>query len=133
MAKISDIIFCSNAQNVDGVGVSANNILTVINPEYVPGLFSFSVVVTILDLDCSNPNELFVEFLDPTDESVIDINAQVPVVEDNSNLPNEYKGLNLAMDWNNVNFKRSGVYTIKIKIDGELIGEKSIFVKGKNE
>ena len=133
MAKISDIIFCSNAQNVDGVGVSANNILTVINPEYVPGLFSFSVVVTILDLDCSNPHELFVEFLDPTDESVIDINAQVPVVEDNSNLPNEYKGLNLAMDWNNVNFKRSGVYTIKIKIDGELIGEKSIFVKGKNE
>lgn len=133
MAKISDIIFCSNAQNIDGVGVSANNILTVINPEYVPGLFSFSVVVTTLDLDCSISHELFVEFLDPTDESVIEINVPVPVVEDNSNLPKEYKGLNLAMDWNNVNFKRSGVYKIKIRIDDELIGEKSIFVKGKNE
>lgn len=133
MAKISDIIFCLNAQNLEGVGVSANNILTSINPEYIPGLFSFSVVVTLLDIDASKSHKFSVSFIDPTGESVIELNGEVPIFEDNSNLPLEYKGLNLAMDWNNVNFKCSGMYSIKVEIDSVLAGEKNIFVKGKNE
>ena len=52
---------------------------------------------------------------------------------DNSNLPAEYKGLTIAMDWNNVNFKCSGLYKIQIIIDESIVKEKEIFVKGKNE
>lgn len=133
MAKISDIIFCLKAQNVEGVGVSADNILTVINPEYIPGLFSFSVVITILDIDSSIPHTFLVQFLNPSNEIVLELPGEVPTLIDNSNLPLEYKGLNLAMDWNNVNFKNSGIYTVKIAIDNTFIGEKAIYVKGKNE
>ena len=37
------------------------------------------------------------------------------------------------MNWNNVNFKISGSYELTLKLDGQCIGSKSIFVKGKNE
>lgn len=133
MAKTSDIIFCLNAQNIEGTGVSANNILTAITPEYIPGLFSFSVVVTLIDMDCSQKHNFSVRFLDSSDEIVVNVDGETPIYSDNSNVPNEYKGLNLAMDWNNVNLKKSGIYTIKIYIDEDLIGEKSVYVKGKNE
>ena len=50
-----------------------------------------------------------------------------------NNLPQQYKGINIAMDWNNVNLKVSGEYIIKITVDDILLKEKRIFVKGKNE
>ena len=134
MAKVSDIIFCAKANNIDGVGATANNILTAFNPEYIPGLFSFSIIVTIIDIDCSKEHTCSVDFIDPSNESVFKIeDAPMPLLEDKSNLPKEYKGLNIAMDLNNVDFKRSGLYTFKVAIDGIQIGEKGIFVKGKNE
>ncbi len=106
MAKVNDIIFCLKANNLEGAGVSATNILTAINPEYVPGLFSFSIIVTFVDVDFSNEHSISVELLDPECESVLKAEGPIPVLEDKSNIPNEYKGLNMAMELNNVNFKR---------------------------
>ena len=133
MAKASDIILCLQAQNIEGAGVSANNILTALNPEYIPGLFSFSIIVIIVDLNRMEGHTCSVDLLDPSNESVIRMNGNIPILEDKSNLPDEYKGLNLSMELNNVNFKRSGLYTFKVSIDEEEIGRKEFYVKGKNE
>ncbi len=133
MAKASNIIFCLKSSNVEGIGVSANTILTALNPEYIPGLFSFSIIVTIVDLNCSVEHNCTIELFDPSNMSFIKMEGPVPILEDKSNLPDEYKGFNLAMDLNNVDFKRSGLYNLKITIDGTEVGEKEIFVKGKNE
>lgn len=133
MAKVSDIIFCLRATNTEGAGASASTILTALTPEYIPGLFTFSVIVTLLDITPGEEHTITIDFLDPTEESVVHIESDIPQIEDDSNLPQEYKGLNMAMDWNNVNLKMSGLYTIRIGFDGEVIQEKSIFVKGKNE
>lgn len=133
MARISDVIFCLNASNTESGGVSANTILNVINPEYVPGLFTFSVIILFLDIDTETEQRFLIEFISPNGEEVLRIEDIIPVLQNDSNLPCEYKGINLAMDWNNVNFKVSGEYTIKISINGELLKEKNIFVKGKNE
>ena len=133
MAKVSDIIVCMNATNTEGVGVSAINILPAITPEYVPGLFTFSVVAIVLDLDLTKNHSLRVDFKDPEGEIVVHVEGVLPSQEIHSNLPSEQLGVNIAMDWNNVNFKRGGLFTIEVIIDEELLGEKQIFVKGKNE
>ena len=51
MAKVSDVIFCLRAVNIDGEGTCAQGILTTLTPEYIPGLFSFAVVITLLDIE----------------------------------------------------------------------------------
>lgn len=133
MAKVSDIIFCLRATNMEGSGASATTILTALTPEYIPGLFTFSVIVTLLDIDPDNEHTVAIDFINPSNENVVHIEAPLPRIEDDSNLPQAYKGLNMAMDWNNVNLKVSGLYTIQVKFDGDLLQEKNIYVKGKNE
>lgn len=133
MPNVSDIIFCLRATNNNVEGACATNILSVISPEYIPGLFTFSVVVNLLDIDTSVEHKFSVDFNAPNEENTIHIEGPVPIFVDESNLPKEYKGVTIAMDWNNVNFKMSGLYTIKIYVDQELIKTKSIYVKGKNE
>ena len=133
MAKVSDIIFCLRATNTDETGASAMTILTALTPEYVPGLFTFSVIITLTDIDPAEDHHIAINFVNPSQENIVHIESPVPQVTDSSNLPSEYKGLNLAMDWNNLNFKTSGLYTLQVIFDDVLIQEKSIFVKGKNE
>ncbi len=132
MPTVNDIIFCLNASNLPGQGVCANTILTTMTPEYIPGLFTFSVIITILDVDTTKEHELSISFCSPS-EVLGELKAPLPVIEDHSNLPNEYKGINLTIDWNNMNFKENGEYRITILLDDAQIGEKSIYVKGKNQ
>ena len=132
MANISNIIFCLNTTNLPGQGVSANTILSALTPDYVPGLFTFSVVITVLDLDMSVGHNVIIDFANEK-ESVAHIEGSFPVMEVDNTLPKEYQGLNLSMDWTNVNFKEGGLYTLKVNIDGADVGEKAIYVKGKNQ
>lgn len=133
MMRVNNIIFCLKASNLEGEGPSATTILAALNPEYVPGLFTFSVIVSILDIDTSKKQRFIAEFIDPSGNTVVKIDDELPIIEDDSNLPKEYKGVNIAMDWNNVDLKQSGEYKIKIYADGVFLDEKNIFVKGKNE
>lgn len=135
MARVDNIIFCLKAIPMGQQGLNANNILNAINPEYIPGLFSFSVIVCMLDVDSEGDHYFSVEFFDTNNERVVSIENQIVphIPQVTSNLPNEYKGINIAMDWTNVDFKCSGIYTIVIKYDNCEIGHKEIYVKGKNE
>ncbi len=87
----------------------------------------------MLDIDSSSEHQLIVDFVSPADENAVHVESPLPSINEESNLPQKYKGINIAMDWNNVNLKVSGEYTIKITVDGNLLKEKSIYVKGKNE
>lgn len=135
MAYVSNVIFCLNAITDETGNVNANSIFSSLTPEYVPGLFTFSVIVSILDLEIDSKNEchILIEFNSPTGENVVTVDTNTSYINNENNLPNEYKGINIAMDWTNVNFKTSGLYTLHISCNDEKIGEKQIFVKGKNE
>lgn len=132
MAKVADIIFCLNATNLPGQGACANTILTTITPDYIPGLYTFSVVITILALDTTSNHALEISFA-CGEEEVARIEGEIPPMEDPSNLPAEYKGVNLSINWNNINFKTEGEYCLKIVVDGDEVGSKTVFVKGKNQ
>lgn len=135
MARVTDLLFALKADEFEGKGISVNNLFSALNPEYVPGLFSFSVVIALLDLDKCGTHFLSVKFLDPNQEETIKIDKiQLPVdIKQDGNLPNEHCGLHICMEWNNVNFKMSGIYTAVVSYDDEEIYKKEIYVKGKNQ
>ena len=133
MARASEILFCMKANNVEGEGVTATNILSAVTPEYIPGLFTFSVIVIVLDLDFAKEHDFSVEFKDPEGNAVVHVEGTLPAQKIESNLPKEHLGINIGMDWNNVDFKRGGLYQIEVSMDSEQIGKKEIYVKGKNE
>ena len=115
MANVSDVIFCLRATNIEGQGACATTILTSLTPEYIPGLFTFSVIITLLDIDSSSEHQLIVDFVSPADENAVHVESPLPSINEE------------------INLKVSGEYTIKITVDGNLLKEKSIYVKGKNE
>ena len=131
MARVQDIIFCLNSTNIEGQGASAFTVLSALNPEYVPGLFSFSTIITIIDLDTKKEHLVKLIFGNDGDEAVVEGN--ISSFEDLSNLPPEYKGVNLSVDWNNVNFRKEGLYKLAVVVDGVEIDNKTIYVKGKNQ
>ena len=132
MAKVHDIIFCLNSTNIEGQGASAHTILSTMNPEYVPGLFSFSSIVTILDLDNNKEHKVKFCFGNDDEEKVV-LEGKISSFDDPSNLPKEYKGVNLSVDWNNVNFRTEGIYKLLVSVDDVELDSKSIYVKGKNQ
>lgn len=134
MAKIDNIIFCQKA-TVVGESINADGIMPVINPEYIPGLFTFSIVITALDVSLEENHNLEILFLDGSGNEVVRIDTPVPSARPSSsnNLPSEYTGINITMDWNNVNLKVSGLYKLCVRLDADEFVEKEIYVKGKNE
>ena len=142
MATVKNFIYCLNAERVaaiDGKGESVNamGILSALTPEFVPGLFSFSIIFTVLDMDISGNNTIQIIFTkDGEEKPMIDSGIiGIPPLPDNDfgGLPNEYKGINMSMDFRNVVFEGEGVYLTKILVNGKLMGDNPIFVKGKRK
>lgn len=133
-ARASDVVFCMRSLNTADQGVSANTIMSVITPEYVPGLFSFSIVITLLGISPVSPHHFELCF-GPIDCEPEKFTAElVPNVGTTTgNLPDDYQGINVAIDLNNFNFAKSGLYQLVVFVDSERVTEKQIYVKGKNE
>lgn len=132
MVRISDIIFCLNATNMPGQGVSAHTVISAITPEYIPGLFSFSVIISLLGIDLSKNHTAKISFSGHEEDLVV-LDGPIPPMEDATNLPIDYRGLNVSINLNNINFKTEGEYALRVEVDGNVVGEKHIYAKGKNQ
>lgn len=142
MARLENFIYCLNAvreveDGQPGSNINALGVLASITPEYMPGTFSFSIIFTVLNIDITKAdNTVQVKFYRECDgKTLIDSGIlQMPSMEDEGiGLPKEYKGLNMSMDCRNVVFDSEGIYATQIYFNGELIGEKKIYVKGKRK
>lgn len=133
MAEIRNFVYCLNINVVEG-RTDIVGVLNAMTPEYIPGLFSFSISFSLLDIT-EGEHSLIVKFKDPDKEVIAGIdNAIVSYKKDEkSNLPDEQVGMNIAAGMQNVNFKKSGLYSTEVILDGTSIGEYYIFAKGKNE
>lgn len=133
MAEVKNFIYCLNVNTVDG-RTDIVGVLNAMTPEYIPGLFSFSISFMLLGIS-EGDHSLIVKFKNPDNEVIAGIdNAIVPYKKDeNSNLPDEQMGINVAAGLQNVDFKKSGMYSTEILLDGTRVGEYHIFAKGKNE
>ena len=137
MANLSYFLYCLNAerqQSPQGESINANGVLTVLTPEFVPGLFSFSIIFSILDIEGSSDSLIKIVFKDNSGNELINTgNISMPPVptEEGIRLPSQYIGYNLSMDFRNVVFESEGEYTTDIYFNDTLIGSKPIYVKGR--
>lgn len=140
MAKLTNFIYCINAERVpsnDGKGESLNamGVLSALTPEFVPGTFSFSIIFSVLDIDILANNTIRIIFSKKGEEKEL-VNSGVisipPLPDDEEiGLPKEYKGLNMSMDFRNVIFEAEGLYNTAVIFNNQLLGNNSIYVKGK--
>lgn len=133
MAEIKNFLYCLNINTLEG-RTDIVGLLNAMTPEYIPGLFSFSINFTLSNIS-EGEHALIVKFKNPDKEVIAEIdNAIVSYKKDeNDNLPDEVMGINIAAGLQNVNFKKSGLYSTEVILDGTSIGEYHIFAKGKNE
>ena len=133
MAVISNLLYCLNVNTTDG-RTDIIGLMTAMSPEYIPGLFSFSVNFTLLDLT-EGEHRITINFKNPEKETITTIdNVKLEYKKDeNSNLPDEHMGVNVAAGLQNVDFKQSGNYSTQVILDGKDMGEFEVFAKGKNE
>lgn len=133
MPSIKNFLFCLNSNNSNGAN-NVNGIMCAMTPEYVPGLFSFGVNFAILDLTEGTHN-ISLKFNDPTGACIASIeDASLNYTkDDNSNLPDQYVGVNVAANLQNVDIRRSGLFSMDVLLDQVKLGTYEIFVKGKNE
>lgn len=128
MPIIASHILGENLQSVpNGMGGIVQHLtapMTVIRPQYIPGNYSFSALIGIKDIDMQRENTMQVLLKTPTGEVLNDLGEKpLPVVVPDSNLPPEYAGFMLGVDFRNVVFAEAGCYKIEITINNELIGD----------
>lgn len=133
MPSIKNFLFCLNTNNTNGTN-NVNGILCAITPEYVPGLYSFGVNFSILDL-AEGSHSICLNFKDSDGTCIASIGeTSLNYTKDvNGNLPNQYAGVNVAANLQNVDIKHSGIYSMEVILDGTTLGTYEIYVKGKNE
>lgn len=71
--------------------------------------------------------------LDANKQEIANVSGEIPVLSQSNNIPLRWQGANIVVNFNNINFKVSGEYSLIVKLDGQEIKRKVIFVKGKNE
>lgn len=132
MAEIKNFVYCLNI-NTEAGRTDIVGLFNAMTPEYIPGLFSFSISFAVLNIT-EGEHSLAIKFKNPDKEVLAGIDNTISYKKDeNSNLPDEQRGINVAAGLQNIDFKKSGLYSTEVIIDGTSIGEYLIFVKGKNE
>ena len=138
MAKVSYFLYCANIdrKTIPGGGeiVSLDNPLATITPEFVPGMFSFSIAFSVLGVNVSDTNNtLRLQIVDEAGVAVVDTGdfPMAPLPPDETEVPDEHKGYNFSMDFRNVVFTHNGLYSTKIFFNKSEISEHPIYVCGK--
>jgi hypothetical protein len=107
----------------------------IFTPQFVPGQFSFSTIIGILDCDFTKEHRIRGIFKDPKGNAVIDTGSTtviMPADPKKSNIPPELLGAILNFDFRNVVLSKDGEYETEIFLDDISLGTFPILVKGLN-
>ncbi|MFB9859611.1 DUF6941 family protein [Salinicoccus siamensis] len=133
MPKITTFVYAEEISNTRDNKLNIVNPLNVFRPAFVPGMFSFSVVIGIIGLDVTQgKHTLRIKFYgeDQKETPLIDT-GYVPLEDVPTgplSLPSELRGMMGSMDFRNVVMKSEGVYITEVFVDGDLLGEFPIHV-----
>lgn len=75
MAEIRNFLYCLNVNTTDG-RTDIIGLMTAMSPEYIPGLFSFSVNFTLLDLT-EGEHRITINFKNPEKETITTIDLSL--------------------------------------------------------
>lgn len=138
MPHISTFMYCEDAidnKSPDGNKLSLNNPFIVFRPLFIPSQFSFGVVMGIIGLDFEEKQNLQVKFSSPNDDvildtGVIDLDLALTIPDKESNLPPEFRGAIMNLNFRNVPLRVEGIYRSDVFINSELLGQFPIMTKG---
>lgn len=134
MPKVTTLFYCEDV-NKNNNHIQINNPLNIFTPVYVPGMFSFSIVASILDID-ENPFKIQLKFINQTNNKVLIDTNEIFVNENNfvrdPGLPDKMQGFWIDLNFKNVVLDNEGEYVTEVYLNGKLDGEFPILVKQVN-
>lgn len=139
MVRLNNFIYCLNTERIFNErreeNINAVGVLTALVPEFVPGAFSFAIIFSVLGIDLSQNNNIQITFSKDGDKEPMVDSGVVVLPPDKGDsglgLPDEYKGVVMSMDFRNVIFETEGVYNTAVFINGQLLANNPVYVKGK--
>lgn len=136
MDKITYFLICDTTNNAPmpgGMGLNVVNPQLLLMPTYVPGNFSFAIVIGVQDIDTSSPARVKFELLSPGNKLIYkSLEMDLPGVDMN-NVPSKYKGILMSFELRNVPIDEEGAYVLKLFINDQEVGQREIpiFKRGK--
>ncbi len=131
MAYISSFIYCDSIQmemTPQGPRNQIVNPLQVLAPIAIPGNYSFAIACNIAGFDVEKENSVRIKFVS-SDEQLLndtgDIKFQLPVDQMKADKPSV---MQFNLDMRNLVFHEVGIYSTKVFVNGEQIGEYKIQV-----
>lgn len=132
MAEIAYFVYCDSIEELEGGKINVVNPSIVLNPLYVPGMYSYSVSLAIRDINTED-NELQIILRNEAGEIVNDTGiAKIPLLPEKNAYGSPLGGLRISIDFRNVPFKKNGKYCSTVMLNGEKLGEFPIFVQQAN-
>ncbi len=136
MPHVRNFIYCEEVrvENIDNKSrMQIINPKMVFIPEFIPGQFSFSVVINIINID-PTAGHMFRYVLSGPDKAIIVDTKDVPAqgTKSDTKLPPELEGVSVSLDFRNVSINQEGAYESEIFINGSSLGKYPIhFVRAK--
>lgn len=133
MPIISSFMYCDQF-NVRNGQAQINEPLNLINPGYLPGKYSFSVVFGMVGIDTEKNQYVKLRFEDEKGNVLIETSElEIGKEKGQAKLPKEYRGVMMSLDFRNIDLKEEGIHKTIITINDDVIGEFPIPVKGSGE
>lgn len=139
MSSVSFFLYCDGVQAQGALPQMSINVLNpkiVFTPMFIPGQYSFSVVIGIVGLDVEEEDHKYQYiFSGPNGEEIInsgEFMTQRPIGNP-FKLPPDKRGGMISLDFKNVIMNENGVYSSEIICDKESLGKYPIYVKGMND
>lgn len=135
MAYITTVVYCESAQNEmtpQGPKLHLIGPMQVLTPMFIPGMFSFSILIGIQDFKLDIPHTIRFVFKGPKEGEppILDTSdITMPVQPKNPTLPDDMQGAMMNMDFRNVVIRSEGEYFSEIFFDGESLGKFPIKAK----
>lgn len=140
MARLKSFLYCEGVnieQTPNGPKHNLIGPLQTLSPMFIPGMFSFSIFMSISGKEVCEPCTFRVAFKKvDMDEYILDTgNQSLPGIEVEGNIPEDSHGFMINMDLKNVVIKSEGLYISEIYLNNIKIGESDIYAKAaeKNE
>ena len=107
------------------------NPLQFIGLKYLPTGFSYSICFSIQGFDIERQNELQIVLKNEQNEIVNDTGKIIlPAVDEKANvsLPENYRGMQMTIDFRNVSFEKEGMHMSELWFNDKKLGEYPIGV-----
>ena len=134
MVTLTNFVYCADSQlSSDLNAINALNVLCALKSDCLPGAITFSVVFSLLGVDNEKENKIKLVFQQDFGTKEILFNSgeiTIPKVKKEEINDKNLTSINLRFEFKNILFKESGLYSTKIYLNDELLGERLITVEG---